>query len=105
MPKQHNDEVRAQHNDEVRVMFIGGDQTVADFYRMKLQIDGYDVAMESRQAIGQLPARPHPDLIYLDLSQDRDPAGTVKAVRSEFRFRNVPLVMIASAREPDLAAR
>ena len=54
--------------EDVKVLFVEDDPTVAQMYRLKLELDGYQVVMAKDGEEGlELAARLEPDLIFLDI--------------------------------------
>ena len=53
-------------NDEVNVLFIEDDPTVAQMYKLKLELDGYQVSMAKDGEEGlRLAQELKPDIIFL----------------------------------------
>src|ERR687888_509140 len=54
--------------DDIRVLFVEDDPTVAQMYRLKLELDGYQVVMAKDGEEGlKLAAKLKPDIIFLDI--------------------------------------
>jgi DNA-binding response OmpR family regulator len=54
--------------DDVRVLFVEDDPTVAQMYKLKLELDGYQVTMAKDGEEGlRLASELKPDLIFLDI--------------------------------------
>src|SRR5947199_276489 len=58
----------SQDPDDVRVLFVEDDASVAQMYRLKLELDGYtvDVACDGLSALDRARSE-HPDIIFLDI--------------------------------------
>ncbi len=56
------------NEETIRVLFIEADPAVAEMYRLKLELDGYHVAVVADDdRVLEEAARTHPDMIYIDL--------------------------------------
>ena len=92
-----NDESRAGR-DRVRVLFVEDDQSVAEMYKLKLELDGYDVevAGDGETALDVARASP-PDIIFLDIRLPRlDGFGVLEALRNDPKTRHVPVVILSN---------
>ena len=60
---------RSEHSsDDIRVLFVEDDPTVAQMYRLKLELDGYQVIMAKDGEEGLRLAREvDPDIVFLDI--------------------------------------
>ena len=55
--------------DDLRVLFVEDDASVAQMYRLKLELDGYTVDVVGDGLVGLEKARAsHPDIILLDIT-------------------------------------
>jgi DNA-binding response OmpR family regulator len=84
--------------ETIRVLFIENDPTVAEMYKLKLELDGYQVTVVANndsvleQAVGT-----RPDMIYLDLRLDQDRGvATLQRLRAESVTRHVPMIILSS---------
>lgn len=94
-------------SDEVRVLLVEDDETLADMYRLKLEIDGYTVTVagDGEAALG-LVAQSLPDLMFLDLRlPGMDGLALLEAVRVDPRSRHLPVVILSNFGDEELRAR
>ena len=98
---------RKNEEDEVRVLFVEDDPTVAQMYRLKLELDGYsvDVASDGEQAVSRATSDP-PDIIFLDIRLPKlDGLGVLEALRRHERTRQIPVVILSNYSERELVER
>ena len=98
---------RKREEDEVRVLFVEDDPTVAQMYRLKLELDGYavDVASDGEQAVSRATSEP-PDIIFLDIRLPKlDGLEVLEALRRHERTRQVPVVILSNYSERELIER
>jgi CheY-like chemotaxis protein len=98
---------RKNEEDEVRVLFVEDDPTVAQMYRLKLELDGYavDVAGDGEQAVNRATGDP-PDIIFLDIRLPKlDGLGVLEALRRHERTRQIPVVILSNYSERELVER
>ena len=98
---------RKNEEDEVRVLFVEDDPTVAQMYRLKLELDGYsvDVASDGEQAVTRATSDP-PDIVFLDIRLPKlDGLGVLAALRRHERTRQVPVVILSNYSERELIER
>ncbi len=99
---------RGQHSsDEIRVLFVEDDPTVAQMYRLKLELDGYQVVMAKDGEEGlRLANEVDPDIVFLDIRLPKvDGFSVLEGLRSDDRTRNVPVVILSNYGEQDLVDR
>jgi DNA-binding response OmpR family regulator len=99
---------RSEHSsDEIRVLFVEDDPTVAQMYRLKLELDGYQVIMAKDGEEGLRLAREvDPDIVFLDIRLPKVDGFTVlEGLRATDRTRNVPVVILSNYGEQDLVDR
>ncbi len=94
-------------SDEIRVLFVEDDPTVAQMYRLKLELDGYQVIMAKDGEEGlRLANEVDPDIVFLDIRLPKvDGLSVLEGLRSDDRTRNVPVVILSNYGEQDLVDR
>ena len=94
-------------SDEVNVLFIEDDPTVAQMYKLKLELDGYQVNMAKDGEEGlRLAQELKPDIIFLDIRLPQlDGLGVLEALRKDPRTRAVPVVILSNYSERELVER
>jgi len=97
-----------QHEvDEITVLLIEDDQTFADMYRFRLELDGYRVieAHDGKAAL-EVATTARPDLIFLDIKLPHvDGLTVLEALRADPSTRNTPVVILSAYGEDDLRQR
>ena len=99
---------RSEHSsDEIRVLFVEDDPTVAQMYRLKLELDGYQVIMAKDGEEGLRLAREvDPDIVFLDIRLPKvDGLTVLEGLRAADRTRHVPVVILSNYGEQDLVDR
>ena len=93
--------------DEVRVLFVEDDPTVAQMYKLKLELDGYQVTMAKDGEEGlRLAAEMHPDLIFLDIRLPKmDGLAVLESLRSSNECKDTPVVILSNYGERELVER
>jgi two-component system, OmpR family, alkaline phosphatase synthesis response regulator PhoP len=101
---QHDVEAIA---DAISVLLIEDDQTFADMYRLRLELDGYRVteARDGKSAL-ELAGAVNPDLIFLDIKLPLlDGMAVLEALRADAATRHIPVVILSAYGEDDLRQR
>jgi DNA-binding response OmpR family regulator len=99
---------RGEHSsDEIRVLFVEDDPTVAQMYRLKLELDGYKVIMAKDGEEGlRLANEVDPDIVFLDIRLPKvDGFAVLESLRSCSRTMNVPVVILSNYGEKELVDR
>jgi CheY-like chemotaxis protein len=93
-------------DDRVRVLFIENDPAVAEMYKLKLELDGYEVTIVPiGDEVTERAAAVAADLIFLDTQRHEDGGmATLRALRSAPATRNVPVIILSSQHANQLAA-
>jgi DNA-binding response OmpR family regulator len=96
-----------QSSDEIRVLFVEDDPTVAQMYRLKLELDGYQVTMAKDGEEGlRLASEVDPDIVFLDIRLPKvDGFAVLEGLRSFDSTRNVPVVILSNYGEQELVER
>ena len=94
-------------SDEVRVLFIEDDPTVAQMYKLKLELDGYQVTMAKDGEEGlQLTSEVKPDIIFLDIRLPKmDGFAVLEGLRGSEETRHIPVVILSNYGERELVER
>lgn len=93
--------------DAVRVLFVEDDTSVAEMYKLKLELDGYrvDVATDGEMAL-EMARRELPDIIFLDIRLPKlDGFGVLQALRANAKTQDVPVVILSNYSERELGDR
>ncbi len=96
-----------QSSDEIRVLFVEDDPTVAQMYRLKLELDGYQVIMAKDGEEGlRLANEVDPDIVFLDIRLPKvDGFAVLEGLRAYDRTKNVPVVILSNYGEQELVER
>src|ERR1700716_1494783 len=94
-------------SDDVRVLFVEDDPTVAQMYRLKLELDGYQVTMAKDGEEGlRLAGELKPDIIFLDIRlPKKDGFSVLEALRGADPPRDTPVVILSNYGEKELVDR
>jgi CheY-like chemotaxis protein len=94
-------------SDEVRVLFIEDDPTVAQMYKLKLELDGYQVTMAKDGEEGlDLASQVKPDIIFLDIRLPKmDGFAVLERLRGNEGTRHIPVVILSNYGERELVER
>ena len=94
-------------SDDVHVLFIEDDPTVAQMYRLKLELDGYQVTMAKDGEEGlRLADELVPDIIFLDIRlPKKDGFAVLETLRSAERTRAIPVVILSNYGERELVEK
>ena len=94
-------------SDEVRVLFIEDDPTVAQMYKLKLELDGYQVTMAKDGEEGlELASEVKPDIIFLDIRLPKmDGFAVLERLRGNEQTRHIPVVILSNYGERELVER
>ena len=93
--------------DDVRVLFVEDDPTVAQMYKLKLELDGYQVivASDGEEALEHAMANP-PDIIFLDIRLPKmDGLAVLEKLRETENTKAVPVVILSNYSERELVER
>jgi len=91
--------------EPVSVLFIQDDPSLAEMYRIKLEVDGYRVTVVDTEQLSQgHMARIHPDLIFLDIrAPHRERAHVLMRLRGNRATRRVPVVILSDYSQQQLS--
>jgi CheY-like chemotaxis protein len=93
--------------DDVRVLFVEDDASVAQMYRLKLELDGYivDVAGDGITALEKARTLA-PDIVFLDIRLPKlDGIGVLEALRADRSTAHIPVVILSNWNEKELVER
>ena len=93
--------------DRLRVLFVEDDPSVAQMYKLKLELDGYDVdvASDGEMALDMVAKAP-PDIIFLDIRLPKlDGFGVLEALRENPTTKTRPVVILSNYSEQELVER
>jgi DNA-binding response OmpR family regulator len=94
-------------DEDVRVLFVEDDPSVAQMYKLKLELDGYkvDVASDGEMALKMAREAP-PDMIFLDIRLPKlDGLAVLEQLRADGRTKHVPVVILSNYSEKELVDR
>lgn len=93
--------------ETIRVLFIEHDPAVAEMYKLKLELDGYQVAVvPNDDRVPAEAARVRPDMIFLDLRVGEDRGlATLRKLRKTDGTRHVPVIILSSQGPHEMAGR
>jgi DNA-binding response OmpR family regulator len=90
--------------EAVDVLLIARDSSLAEMYRMKLEVDGYRVTTVSELRDWKAPTRGwRPDIVMIDLSvEDARRLLDIRSLRSDHLLKDVPLLILSTQSEEEL---
>jgi DNA-binding response OmpR family regulator len=94
-------------DDSIRVLFAEDDPAVAEMYKLKLELDGYQVTIVSGgQQLINASALLRPDLVFLDIRRREDDGiSMLRALRAGEATRDVPVIILSDHRAGEMASR
>lgn len=94
-------------DETIRVLFIENDVAVAEMYKLKLELDGYQVAVvENDDQVLQKAASTQPDMIFLDLRPAEDEGfATLQQLRAATGTRDLPVIILSDQGAKEMAGR
>jgi len=94
----------ANKEEEIRVLLIEDEKEVAELYKLKLTLDGYEVTLaESGQEGLDLAFKEAPELIFLDLKMPgMDGFEVLKKLRESPKTKDTPVLILSNFDEQDL---
>ena len=96
--------MRENVEDKIKVLLIEDEKEVAELYRLKLSLDGYEVLTAENGEEGLEKAfSEKPQLIFLDIKMPKmDGFEALKKLRSSEKTKNVPILVLSNFDEQDL---
>src|SRR3990172_9618194 len=89
---------------KIKVLLIEDEKEVAEFYKLKLTLDGYEVVTAENGQEGLDKANSYrPELIFLDIKMpEMDGFEVLKKLRATARTKDIPVVVLSNFDEQDL---
>lgn len=96
-----------QAEEKTRVLLIEDEKEVAELYKLKLTLDGYEVVVASSGQEGLEEAfKKEPELIFLDIKMpEMDGFEVLKKLRKSPKTESIPVVILSNFDEEDLIER
>lgn len=96
-----------QTEEKIRVLLIEDEKEVAELYKLKLTLDGYEVIVASSGQEGLTEAfKKEPELIFLDIKMpEMDGFEVLKKLRQSPKTESVPIIILSNFDEEDLIER
>jgi len=93
-----------KQEDKIRVLLIEDERNVAELYRLKLSLDGYDVIVAENGEEGLNKAlKLKPEVIFLDIKMPKmDGFEVLKILRESPQTKKVPVIILSNFDEQDL---
>lgn len=90
--------------EKIRVLLIEDEKEVAQLYKLKLTLDGYEVIVaDSGQAGLDEAFKREPDLIFLDIKMpEMDGFEVLKKLRKSPKTESIPVIILSNFDEEDL---
>ncbi|MEX0621654.1 MAG: response regulator [Candidatus Woykebacteria bacterium] len=90
--------------DKIKVLLIEDEQEVAQLYKLKLGLDGYEVLVADRGQLGLDKAfKESPELIFLDIKMpEMDGFDVLKKLRKNPKTESTPIIILSNFDEEDL---
>ncbi len=94
-------------DETIRVLFIENDPAVAEMYKLKLELDGYQVTVvANNDHVLEEAARASPDMIFLDLRVGDDQGlVTLQQLRATAGTSHVPVIILSNQGPSEMAGR
>ena len=90
--------------EKIKVLLIEDEKEVAELYKLKLTLDGYEViTAENGQEGLEKAFKENPELIFLDIKMpDMDGFEVLKKLRESPKTKELPVVILSNFDEQDL---
>ena len=90
--------------EKIRVLLIEDEKEVAELYKLKLTLDGYEVGTATSGQEGLNKAfKEQPELIFLDIKMPgMDGFEVLKKLRGSTKTKETPVVILSNFDEQDL---
>jgi DNA-binding response OmpR family regulator len=92
-------------DDAIRVLFIENDAAVAEMYKLKLELDGYQVTVVALdEEVLSVAIGLRPDMIFLDLRPGEERGlATLQRLRATDSTRNLPVIILSNQGAREMA--
>ena len=90
--------------DKIKVLLIEDEKEVAELYRLKLTLDGYEVltALSGQEGL-EKAFKENPELIFLDIKMpEMDGFEVLKKIRESAKTKNTPVIILSNFDEQEL---
>jgi len=90
--------------EKIKILLIEDEKEVAELYRLKLSLDGYDVTIaENGQEGLDKTIKVDPELIFLDIKMPgMDGFEVLKELRASVKTKNTPVIILSNLDEQEL---
>jgi DNA-binding response OmpR family regulator len=91
----------------IHVLFIESDPAVSEMYKLKLELDGYQVTVVANDdQMLETAARTRPDMIFIDLRVgDEQGFATLERLRATAGTRGLPVIILSNQGAGQMAGR
>ena len=91
-------------DEKIKILLIEDEKEVAELYKLKLTLDGYEVITAENGQEGLDKANSYrPELIFLDIKMpEMDGFEVLKKLRATARTKDIPVVVLSNFDEQDL---
>jgi CheY-like chemotaxis protein len=81
--------------DDLEAVYIGDDESLAELYKLRLELDGYRVTVVTTPAEAIAACRRVPDILFIDVgATDQSVLEAIGNLRLQRRFDHVPTVLL-----------
>ena len=94
-------------DETIRILFIENDAAVAEMYKLKLELDGYQVAVVANDDhVLEEVTSTRPDMIFLDLRPGEEQGvATWQRLRASAGAGTVPVIILSRQGPKEMAGR
>ena len=91
----------------IRVLFIEDDPAVSEMYKLKLELDGYQVEVVANDDhVLEAAGRTKPDMIFIDLRVGGERGfATLQRLRATAGTRELPVIILSNEGAGEMAGR
>ena len=98
--------VSGAKGEAVRVLFVEDDRSVAQMYKLKLELDGYAVDIAWDGEMVEMAWRNPPDIVFLDIRLPKlDGVGVLQALRKDAKTKDVRVVILSNYNRREVGDR